>query len=129
MVGAYKLSVSRASLTPQDLVNIRKSLQVSGGITAPTVSEFHRFATKSAKGWKTLHDLTMAVAHDKLYFFIGPHRFREKTIEDDLKIITLGADWRYPIPGDVFKSKTRSQFCITQKIPFFWRSHVPVRAE
>ena len=129
VVGAYKLSVPRASLTPQDLVNIRKSLQVSGGITAPTVTEFHRFATKSAKWWKTLHDLTMMIAHDELCFFIGPHRFREKTIEADSKITTLKTGWRYPEIGDVFKWKTRNQFCITQKIPLFWRAHVPVRAE
>jgi len=129
VVGAYRLAVPRASLTPQDLVNIRKILQVSGGITAPTVTEFHRFATKSAKWWKTLHDLTMMIAHDELYFFIGPHRFREKTIEADHKITTLKTGWRYPESGDVFKGKTRNQFCITQKIPLFWRSFVPVRAQ
>ncbi|MEI6425724.1 MAG: tRNA lysidine(34) synthetase TilS [Candidatus Absconditabacteria bacterium] len=129
VVGAYKLSISRHVLTPQDLVNIRKILQVSGGITAPTVTEFHRFATKSAKGWKTLHDLTMMIAHDELYFFIGPHRFREKTIEAEHKITTLKTGWRYPKFGDVFKGKTRNQFCITQKIPLFWRSFVPVRAQ
>lgn len=129
VVGAYKLAIDRVLLTPQDLVNIRKNLQVSGGITAPTVQEFHRFATKSTKWWKTLHNLTIMIAHDQLYFFIGPHRFREKTIEADSKITMLKSGWRYPQIGDVFKGKTRNQFCITQKIPLFWRAHIPVRAE
>ena len=129
VVGAYKLSISRHLLTPQDMVNIRKSLNVSGGITAPTVQEFHHFATKSAKWWKTLHDLTMIIAHDQLYFFVWPHRFREKTIEPQSKITTLKTGWRYPQIWDIYKWKTRNQFCITQKIPLFWRAHVPVRAD
>ena len=71
----------------------------------------------------------MIVAHDQLYFFVGPHRFREKTIEADDQITTLKAGRRYPQAGDRYKGKTRNQFCVTQKIPLFWRNHIPVRVQ
>lgn len=125
---AYILWCYRKLLTPQNLVNILKTLHASKWITSPTIDDFIKFINTSSKGRKTLNDIIFFVSHDKLYIFQSADCFWKKTVDKQEKIDNLTIR-RYPRPNDKYKWKTRNKRCITQKIPVFWRNFIPVNTK
>jgi hypothetical protein len=108
------------------------------------IRELTKFFTTAEQGFKYLQWTYFFVAHGKKYIISAPTDFWQKTVEKSKKIATLWQVKRYnftlPIvkkerigwsikfakSSDRYHNKTRNQYCITAKIPVFWRNFVPV---
>lgn len=126
---AYCLIKNRKECSAQDLLRIFKQLHASSGITSKTLQEFLPFVQTASKWRKAIQGVIVIIAHGKVYFFVASDRFREKTLDKDAKITTIGKGKRYPQKDDYHRWKTRNKYCITEKIPVFRRNFIPVLAK
>lgn len=126
---AYYLLKEKSSVQEKDILRILKQLHASSWITRETLGEFVKFLHKGTTWRKYIQWVTVMIAHGKVYFFVAPERFREKTVDNKMQITTLGKGERFPQKDDIFKWKTRNKYCITEKIPLFRRNFIPVKAK
>ena len=112
---AYCLSKNKKEVSSQDLLRILKQLHASSGVTSKTLKEFLSFIQTGTTGRKYFQGVTIMIAHEKVYFFVAPLRFREKNLDNKQQITTL-----------YYRGKTWNKYCITEKIPLFRRNFIPV---
>ncbi len=126
---AYVLCIPRKEMTWDILKDILKKLHSSWWLTKKTIDEFLKFIQLSKKWRKQINKTIIMIAHEKVYFFEAKPRFREKTVDKSKKINKEWLVERYPQKNDKYKWKTRNKYCITEKIPLFWRNFIPVVAQ
>jgi hypothetical protein len=108
------------------------------------IRELTKFFYTAEQWFKYLQWVYFFVAHGKRYIISAPSDFWKKPIEKSKKILTLwqvkrynftlpivkkeriGWSVRFANASDRYHNKTRNQYCITAKIPVFWRNFVPV---
>ena len=121
-----------------------KTLNITNNINTPLLNERKKFLQNNESGYKYFNKTYVFKSHGNIYFIWAPKNFWEKTIEKSKTIATLGQVKRYnftlPITKkeqigallrfakttDRYHNKTRNQYCITAKIPVFWRNFMPV---
>lgn len=144
---AYQWMREPKEISNESLMHVMKTLDISNNITAPLLKERTWFLQKNESGYKYFNKTYLFKSHGNIYFISAPQFFRKKTIESKTEIhklweisregwetnITkkeyLGREIRFPKKGDLYKKKTRNEYCINQKIPIFRRNFLPVIAD
>jgi len=121
-----------------------KKLEISNNVTTTLLKEWTSFLQNKESGYKYFNTTYLFKAHGNIYFIAAPNEFWQKTIDKSKTIHTLGPIKRYNFTlaitkkeyiggalrfaksSDNYHNKTRNQYCITAKIPLFWRNHIPV---
>ncbi|HBB03590.1 TPA: hypothetical protein DCZ39_01630 [Patescibacteria group bacterium] len=121
-----------------------KTLGISNNITTPLLKEWTSFLQKNESGYKYFNKTYLFKSHGNIYLISGPLFFWQKTIDmshrlDTLGDITregqkyeinkkeyLGATLRFAKKDDIYRKKTRNEYCINQKIPIFQRNFIPL---
>ena len=141
---AYQRMIDPKDVTKEWVIEMMKKLESSNNITTPLLKEWTTFLQKNESGYKYFNKTYLFKSHGKIYIISGPTFFRQKTIDTSKKITTLGnmnregqiydinkreylwAILRFPQKGDIYKKKTRNEWCINQKIPIFQRNFIPI---
>lgn len=141
---AYQRIISPKKVTSEWIVQVMKTLDKSNNITTPLLKERTTFLQKNESGYKYFNKTYVFKSHGKIYFIAGPTFFRQKTIDTSYKITKLekiDREWkiyeidkqeyinttlRFPKKWDMYKKKTRNEYCINQKIPIFERNFIPI---
>jgi len=141
---AYQRMISPKEITSESVMQAMKTLNSSNNITTPLLKERTTFLQKNESGYKYFNKTYVFKSHGNIYFISGPVFFWQKTIDTSKKIHTLGdihregrnyeikrpeyvgATIRYSKKGDIYKNKTRNEYCINQKIPIFQRNFIPI---
>ncbi len=141
---AYEREIAPQDVTNEWVMQVMKKLDSSNNITTPLLKERTKFLQENDSGYKYFNTTYLFKSHGKIYLISGPKLFREKTIATQKKISTLGniaregknyeiekkeylwAVLRFPKKWDIFKKKTRNEWCINQKIPVFQRNFIPI---
>lgn len=126
---AYILDILKEEITGENLKDILKKLHSTWWLTKKTIDDFVKFIQNSKKWRKQINKTIIVIAHEKVYFFEAKPGFREKTVDKKTKIDKEWLVQRYPQKNDKYRWKTRNKYCITEKIPLFWRNFIPVIAE
>ena len=134
-------------ITNEDVMQAMKILNSSNNITTPLLQERTLFLQKNKSGYKYFNKTYLFKSHGNIYFISGPIFFWQKTIASSQKIHKLGlinregrkysiqkkeylgATLRFPQKGDLYRKKTRNEYCINQKIPIFQRNFIPIVAK
>ena len=121
-----------------------KTLNISNNITTPLLNERTKFLQNNESGYKYFNKTYLFKSHKNIYFISAPKLFRQEKIEKFKTITTLGQAKRYNVAlpitkkeqigaslrfaktTDRYHNKSRNQYCITAKIPVFWRNFIPV---
>ena len=124
-----------------------KTLNSSNNITTPLLKERTNFLQENESGYKYVNKTYLFKSHGNIYLISGPTFFWQKTIASSEKIHKLGesnreggkykiqkkeylgATLRFPQKGDLYRKKTRNEYCINQKIPIFQRNFIPIIAK
>lgn len=141
---AYEVSSTSQSRTNETTVQVLRELKVTHDMSLAQIRELTKFFSTAEQGFKYLQWTYFFVAHGKKYIISAPTDFWQKTVEKSKKIATLwqvkrynftlpivkteriGWSVRFAKASDRYHNKTRNQYCITAKIPVFWRNFVPV---
>ena len=141
---AYEVSATSQSRTDETTVQILRELKITHDMSIAQIRELTKFFSTAEQGFKYLQWTYFFVAHSKRYIISAPTDFWQKSVEKSKKIATLwqvkrynftlpivkkeriGWSVRFANASDRYHNKTRNQYCITAKIPVFWRNFVPV---
>ncbi len=140
---AYQRKTSPKSITSEKILEIMKMLNISNNITTPLLKERTQFLQKNTSGYKYFNKTYFFKSHGNIYIISWPIFFWKKTIDKSYTIHTiqninregenitiqkeyLNATLRFPTTGDIYKKKTRNEYCINQKIPIFRRNFIPI---
>jgi len=141
---AYQRNIDPKKITNELLIQIMKTLNISNNITTPLLKERTKFLQNNESGYKYFNKTYLFKSHKNIYFISAPKLFRQKTIEKSKTIAMLGQVKRYNITlpinkkeqigaslrfaktSDRYHNKSWNQYCITAKIPVFWRNFIPV---
>ena len=141
---AYEVSATSQSRTDETTVQVLRELKITHDMSIAQIRELTKFLSTAEQGFKYLQWTYFFVAHGKRYLISAPTDFWQKTVEKSKKIATLwqvkrynftlpivkkeriGWSIRFAKASDRYHNKTRNQYCITAKIPVFWRNFVPV---
>lgn len=141
---AYQVSATSQSRSDETTVQVLRELKITHDMSGAQIRELTKFFTTAEQGFKYLQWTYFFVAHSKKYIISAPTDFWQKTVEKSKKILTLwqvkrynftlpivkkeriGWSIRFAKASDRYHNKTRNQYCITAKIPVFWRNFVPV---
>lgn len=141
---AYEVSATNQSRTDETTVQVLRELKITHDMSIAQIRELTKFFTTAEQGFKYLQWTYFFVAHSKKYIISAPTDFWQKSVEKSKKIATLwqvkrynftlpivkkeriGWSVRFANASDRYHNKTRNQYCITAKIPVFWRNFVPV---
>ena len=144
---AYQRMIDPNEITNEDVMQAMKILNSSNNITTPLLQERTLFLQKNKSGYKYFNKTYLFKSHGNIYFISGPIFFWQKTIASSQKIHKLGlinregrkysiqkkeylgATLRFPQKGDLYRKKTRNEYCINQKIPIFQRNFIPIVAK
>ena len=144
---AYQWMIDPKEITSEDVMQTMKILNSSNNITTPLLQEWTLFLQKNKSGYKYFNKTYLFKSHGHIYFISGPTFFWQKTIASSQKIHKLGvinreggkytvqkkeymgATLRFPQKGDLYRKKTRNEYCINQKIPIFQRNFIPIIAK
>lgn len=141
---AYEVSSTSQSRTDETTAQILRELKITHDMSIAQIRELTKFFTTAEQWFKYLQWTYFFIAHGKKYIISAPTDFWQKTVEKSKKIATLwqvkrynftlpivkkeriGWSIRFAKASDRYHNKTRNQYCITAKIPVFWRNFVPV---
>lgn len=141
---AYQRIIEPKEVTSEWILQAMKTLDSSNNITTPLLKERTKFLQENESGYKYFNKTYLFKSHGKIYFISAPTFFWQKTIVPAEKISKLGdinqegqtyeinkkeylwATLRFPKKGDMYKKKTRNEWCINQKIPIFRRNFIPI---
>ena len=141
---AYEVSSTSQSRTDETTVQVLRELKITHDMSIAQIRELTKFFSTAEQWFKYLQWTYFFVAHRKVYAILAPPDFWQKTVEKSKKIATLwqvkrynftlpivkteriGWSVRFAKASDHYHNKTRNQYCITAKIPVFWRNFVPV---
>lgn len=141
---AYQRMITPHEITQEILLQTMKSLNISNNITTSLLKEWTTFLQKNESGYKYFNKTYLFKSHGNIYILWAPSLFWQKTIDKSKTIHTLGPIKRYNFTlaitkkeyiggalrfaksSDNYHNKTRNQYCITAKIPVFWRNYIPV---
>lgn len=141
---AYQRMIQPNEITHESLMQVMKTLASSNNITTPLLKERTMFLQKNESGYKYFNKTYVFKSHGNIYFISGPMFFWQKTIDTSHTITTLGnisregkiytidkkeyigGIIRFPQKWDLYRKKTRNEYCINQKIPIFQRKFVPI---
>ena len=144
---AYQRMIDSKEITSEYVMQAMKILNSSNNITTPLLKERTLFLQKNKSGYKYFNNTYLFKSHGNIYFISGPKFFWQKTIARSQKIHKLGnsdrdgekykiqkeeylgAILRFPQKGDLYRKKTRNEYCINQKIPIFQRNFIPIIAK
>jgi hypothetical protein len=136
--------IDRKKLTEEILIDMIKEIHSYTNITKKYIQELLNFLQTKESWYKYINWTYFFLAHRKIYIIKWEKDFREDQFKKTIKINKL---WNYNINGlniqinektlldweirfakleDKYKWKTRNQFCISQKIPVFFRKHTPL---
>lgn len=119
---AYQRDTKQNKITIENIIKILNTLGIYNNISSVFLKELTTFL-QTAKNWHKYFQKTyFFVAHGKIYIISAPKDFRKKHITNK----DLDKWYRYPRETDRYKGKTRNQYCITQKIPVFWRNFTSI---
>ena len=141
---AYQRMIDPKDITSEWMMQAMKILDISNNITTPLLKERTTFLQKNESGYKYFNTTYLFKSHRNIYFISAPKFFWQKTIEKAKKITKLGNIDReggkheidkkeylwamliFPKKGDLYRKKTRNEYCINQKIPIFRRNFIPI---
>ena len=141
---AYQRIIDPQKTTKEKVMQMMKIIGSANNITTPLLNEWTTFLQKNESGYKYFNKTYLFKSHGKIYLIAAPKAFWQKTIDTKKKITKvenveqegnvyeinkeqyLWATLRFPKKGDMFKNKTRNEWCINQKIPIFRRNFIPI---
>lgn len=141
---AYKVTTTGSSRNDETTVQILEELHIIHDRSRRQIYELTKFFTTAKQGFKHIQGCYFFVAHKRIYIIQAVLDFRKKSVEKSKKILSIwpvqrydfhlfiqkkeriGSIVRFAKPSDRYHNKTRNQYCITAKIPVFWRNFVPV---
>ncbi len=141
---AYQRKIAPKEITNEWLLQVMKTLNISNNITTPLLNERKKFLQNNKSGYKYFNKTYVFKSHGNMYFISAPKWFWEKQIEKSKTITMLGQVKRYELTlpitkkeqigaslrfaktTDRYHNKSWNQYCITAKIPVFWRNFIPV---
>lgn len=141
---AYQRKIDDKDITRESVMHMMKTIGSSNNITTPLLNERTTFLQKNESGYKYFNKTYLFKSHGKIYIIAAQKAFWQKTIDTKKKITKLEnrdregkiyeidkerylwATLRFPKKGDMFKNKTRNEWCINQKIPVFRRNFIPI---
>ncbi len=144
---AYQRMIDPKDVTSEWVMQAMKTLNSSNNITTPLLKERTNFLQENESGYKYFNKTYLFKSHGNIYLISGPTFFWQKTIASSEKIHKLGesnreggkykiqkkeylgATLRFPQKGDLYRKKTRNEYCINQKIPIFQRNFIPIIAK
>lgn len=140
----YELNIFKKLINQEHLLDIIKKLWIYKNVNSNFIKELHNFILNKENWFKYFNQTYFWISHNKIYIIWASKNFWTKTIDKKLTInklwkislwkLNIGIDkkdliWcilRFPQAWDRFKNKTWNQYCISQKIPIFWRNFIPV---
>ncbi|MFA5747867.1 MAG: tRNA lysidine(34) synthetase TilS [Candidatus Absconditabacterales bacterium] len=140
----YILNIKKENIKSDLLIKVLNELGICKNINSKFINEITNFLQNSSDGYKYFQSTYFFVSHGKIYIISAPKFFRQKYI-DKKKLINnlgkikfenqifdidsskfIGSSLNFPKLGDKYKNKTWNQYCISAKIPIFWRNFIPV---
>ncbi len=152
---AYQVLLNLPEITENEVLQLFTQLNITNNITKNTLKERTNFIRAWKNSHKYLNKTYFFIANHELFVIQAPKDFRRTTNKDNKKdnkknldntqlITTLGTyhldnqtleikDKKYLNctigyyqEGMKFKGKTRNKYCINNKIPIFYRNHIPL---
>ncbi len=112
----YKRQNKEQNITLDHIVALLKQTNTYKNISHANLREIHKFLTHSTSGYKFFNGVYRFIAHGAVYLIKAPHDFRKVTPQQSA----------FAQATDLVRSKSRSKYCIAQKIPIFRRNFIKV---
>jgi len=140
----FKRDIVRKDINKVQVINLLNKLWIYKNIDQNLLTELVNFFKVKTKWHKYYKWVYFFISHWNIIAIKWPENFWENYVSDSWEIkkdwkikkeiwlnkaIDEKVAWatiRFPQKWDRHKNKTWNQYCITQKIPVFWRNFVPI---